>query len=183
MDGAIWKELFMKIYARDLKTGFSESGRVTISFECGWKAKASIEMLKKGDYELDIKSKKDQRTMAQNRYLWELIGQIAMKENGNKAEAEDIYMQLLEAAGAKCEYLEMLEMAVDRFTQLAQVKFIKIVERRIRNGKPTVMCKCFYGSSKMDTKEMGILIDKTIERAEADGIDTEAWKMRFYDTE
>jgi hypothetical protein len=35
----------------------------------------------------------------------------------------------------------------------------------------------------MDTKEMSILIDKTIERAEADGIDTDAWRMLLYDTE
>lgn len=172
----------MKIYARDLKTGFNESGRVFLSFECGWKAKESIEALKKGEYEIDIKVHRDKRTLAQNRYLWELIGQIAMKENGNKADAENIYMQLLEQAGAKCEYLEMLEEAVDRFTQLAQIRFAKIVERRIRNGMHTVMLKCFYGSSKMDTKEMGILIDKTIERAEADGIDTDAWKVALYDT-
>lgn len=172
----------MKIYARDLKTGFNESGRVFLSFECGWKAKESIEALKKGEYEIDIKVHRDKRTQAQNRYLWELIGQIAMKENGNKADAENIYMQLLEQAGAKCEYLEMLEEAVDRFTQLAQIRFAKIVERRIRNGMNTVMLKCFYGSSKMDTKEMGILIDKTIERAEADGIDTDAWKVALYDT-
>lgn len=173
----------MKIYARDLKTGFNDNGRVILSFDCGWKAKESIEALKKGEYEIDIKVHRDKRTQAQNRYLWELIGQIAMKENGSKADAEDIYMQLLEQAGAKCEYLEMLEEAVERFTQLAQVKFLKIVERRIRNGRHTVMCKCFYGSSKMDTKEMGILIDKTIERAEADGIDTDAWRIALYDAE
>ena len=173
----------MKIYATELKTGFKEDGRASISFKCSWRAKESIERLKSGEYEVDIKKVRDHRTKAQNAYLWELIGQICMKENGSKADAESIYMQLLESAGAKCEYFEMLEDAVESFCSLADIRFLKIVERRIRNGMNTVMCKCFYGSSKMDTKEMSILIDKTIERAEADGIDTDAWRMLLYDTE
>lgn len=171
----------MKIYAEKLKTGFKQDGRVMITFDCGWKGKSAIEALKSGDYELDIKERKSNRTLAQNRYLWELIGQISMKENGNKADTEDIYMQLLETAGAKCEFFEITEEAVDRFAKLADIKFLRIVQRRIRNGIPTVMCKCFYGSSKMDTKEMGTLIDKTIERAELDGIDTDAWRNLLYE--
>lgn len=173
----------MKIYAEKLKTGFKEDGRVMLSFDCGWKGKSAIEALKSGNYELDIKERRNNRTLAQNRYLWELIGQIAMKENGHKADTEDIYMQLLESAGAKCEFFEITEEAVDRFAKLADIRFLRIVQRRFRNGTHTVMCKCFYGSSKMDTKEMGILIDKTIERAEADGIDTDAWRTLLYDSE
>lgn len=171
----------MKIYAEKLKTGFKEDGRVMLTFDCGWKSKSAIEALKSGNYEIDIKERKNNRSLAQNRYMWELIGQIAMKENGNKSDTEDIYMQLLEQAGAKCEFFEITEEAVDRFAELADIKFLKIVQRRIRNGIHTVMCKCFYGSSKMDTQEMSILIDKTIERAEADGIDTDAWKMALYE--
>lgn len=173
----------MKIYAQKLKTGFKDDGRVILTFDCGWKGKSSIEALKAGDYELDIKERRNNRSLAQNRYMWELIGQIAMKENGNKSETEAIYMQLLEEAGAKFEFFEITEEAVDRFAKLADIRFMKIVQRRIRNGIHTVMCKCFYGSSKMDTKEMSILIDKTIERAEADGIDTDAWRNLLYDTE
>ena len=173
----------MKIYAEKLKTGFKEDGRVILTFDCGWKGKSAIEALKTGNYEIDIKERRNNRTLAQNRYLWELIGQISMKENGNKADTENIYMQLLESAGAKCEYFEITEEAVDRFAKLADIKFLRIVQRRFRNGTHTVMCKCFYGSSKMDTKEMGILIDKTIERAEADGIDTDAWRTLLYDSE
>lgn len=172
----------MKIYAEKLKTGFKDDGRVILTFDCGWRGKQAIEALKSGNYELDIKEHRNNRSLAQNRYLWELIGQIAMKENGNKADTEEIYMQLLEQAGAKCEFFEMLEDAVDRFKKVAEIRSIKIVDRRIRNGKKTVMCKCFYGSSKMDTKEMSLLIDKTIERAEADGIDTDAWRSLLYDS-
>lgn len=173
----------MKIYAEKLRTGFREDGRVLLSFDCGWKGKSAIEALKTGNYELDIKERRNNRTLAQNRYLWELIGQISMKENGNKADTEEIYMQLLESAGAKCEFFEITEEAVNRFAKLADIKFLRIVQRRFRNGTHTVMCKCFYGSSKMDTKEMGILIDKTIERAEQDGIDTDAWRRLLYDSE
>lgn len=173
----------MKIYAEKLRTGFKEDGRVMLTFDCGWKGKSAIEALKSGNYELDIKERRNNRSLAQNRYMWELIGQIAMKENGNKADTEGIYMQLLESAGAKCEFFEITEEAVSRFVELADIRFYRIVDRRFRNGTHTVMCKCYYGSSKMDTKEMSILIDKTIERAEADGIDTDAWRGLLYDTE
>jgi len=171
----------MLITAKNLKTAVTEL-KATISFECSWKAKEALEKLKSGDYEISITKQNKKRTKAQNRYLWELLGQISMKENGNTADDFNIYCQLIEASGAKHEYMMVLadEKILERLRLVYRV--VKILESRVYNGKRMWMLKCFYGSSQLDTKEMAMLIDKTIERAEMDGIDTEPWRERFNDT-
>lgn len=139
---------------------------------------AAVERLKSGDYVLSITKPTNKRSLAQNRYLWELLGQISVKENGSRAEDIDIYCQLVEQTGAKCEYLLALPQAEERLRRVFRV--VKAVDDREYNGKLMYVYKCFYGSSHMSTQEMAMLIDKTIERAEANGIDTEAWKQLLY---
>lgn len=171
----------MLMSAKALRTSVTD-GRCSISFECSWRAKAALEKLKSGDYEISITKKSKKRTNAQNRYLWELIGQISMKENGSTADDFNIYCQLIEESGAKCEYFIVpAEDAV--IVRLKKVyRAVKILENRMYNGKAVWVVKCYYGSSKLDTKEMALLIDKTIERAEMDGIDTEPWRERLYES-
>ena len=168
----------MIISAKNLKTAVTEL-KATISFECSWKAKEAIEKLKTGDYEISIVKQTNKRSKAQNRYLWELLGQISMKENGNTSDDFHIYCQLIEAVGVKCEYIMVLadDEILERLRKVYRV--VKILELRTYKGKQMWMLKCFYGSSQLDTKEMAMLIDKTIERAEMDGIDTEPWREKF----
>lgn len=163
----------MKIYAESLKT-FVDFAKASMSFQCSRKALEALETLKNGDYVITITQPAKKRTAQQNRYLWELLGQISAKENGNRSEDVEIYCQLVEQAGAKCEYLMGLPGMEDRLKQVFRV--VKIVDDRLYNGRQMNVYKCFYGSSKLDTREMGILIDKTIERAEADGIDTDYYR-------
>ena len=60
---------------------------------------------------------------------------------------------------------------------------VKVIDDRMYMGQRFYVYKCFFGSSTMNTKEMGGLIDKTIERAEAVGIDTDYWKEVLYESE
>lgn len=168
----------MIISAKNLMR-FLSDGQCAITFECSWKAKEALEKLKRGDYELTIVQQKKGRSLAQNRYLWELLGQISVAENGNTSEDINIYCQLIEQCGAKCEYM-LIPAEEDVIDRLKRVyRAVKVLQARPYNGKTMWMVKCFYGSSKMDTKEMGLLIDKTIERAEADGIDVDPWRERL----
>lgn len=169
----------MKITARNLKTSVLPFGEVTLKFDCSTNAKAFIEGLKLADYDITIDKPKNYKTLQQNRYLWELIGQISIKENGSKAEDMDIYMQLIEAAGAKCEYLLALPETEKALKKVFRV--VKVVDSRTYNGKEMYMFKCHYGSSSFSKEEMGLLIDKTIERAERNGIDTEPWREYLYE--
>lgn len=168
----------MIISAWDLITSIAED-KCSLTFKCSWKAKQAISALKRGDYEISIVKAKKGRSLAQNRLLWELLGQISMKENGNTNEDVNIYCQLIEQSGAKCEYMLVPadEGVLDRLRRVYRA--VKVLQRRNYNGKDMWMVKCFYGSSKMDTKEMGVLIDKTIERAYMAGIDVEPWREKF----
>ena len=142
----------MIISAKNLKTAVTEL-KATISFECSWKAKEALEKLKSGDYEISITKQNNKRSKAQNRYLWELLGQISMKENGNTSDDFRIYCQLIEAVGVKCEYMMVLadDEILERLRKVYRV--VKILELRTYNGKPMWMLKCFYGSSQLDTKD------------------------------
>lgn len=165
----------MKISARELKTSFREfTGEAVLAFKCSRNALAWLDALKMGDYELSITKPSKKRTGQQNAYLWELLGKICMKEDGNKAGDIDLYCQLVEQAGIKCEYLMGLPETEAGLKKVFRV--VKTVDSRNYNGQQMSVFKCFYGSSKMNTEEMGRLIDKAIERAEAIGIDTEYWR-------
>ena len=168
----------MIISAWDLITSIAGE-KCSLSFKCSWKAKQAISTLKRGDYEISIVKAKKGRSLAQNRLLWELLSQISMKENGNTNEDVNIYCQLIEQSGAKCEYMLVPadEGVLDRLRRVYRA--VKVLERRRYNNRDMWMVKCFYGSSKMDTKEMGVLIDKTIERAYMAGIDVEPWREKL----
>ncbi|MBE6129579.1 MAG: hypothetical protein E7185_09920 [Erysipelotrichaceae bacterium] len=167
----------MKISARNVKTAVTDFGKVSISFECSRNAIAAIERLKMGDYELSIQKPSNKRTGLQNSYLWELLGQISLKENGNREDDESIYCQLIEKVGSKCEYLMGLPDVKEGLERSFRV--VKVVDDREYNGKHMNVYKCYYGSSQMNTKEMAALIDAAIERAEACGIDTDYYRMKL----
>ena len=172
----------MKISAKGLKTAFKEfTGEAMLTFKCSRNALESLEKLKTGDYELSITKSSKKRTGQQNALLWELIGQICMKEDGNRAGDIELYCQLIEEAGVKCEYIMSLPEAEEGLKRVFRV--VKVIDDRMYMGQRFYVYKCFFGSSTMNTKEMGGLIDKTIERAEAVGIDTDYWKEVLYESE
>lgn len=169
----------MLITAKHLRTAIPSFGEVSLKFECSAKARESLEQLKYDDYVISISKPSKSRSLQQNKYLWELLGQISMKENGNKSADVEIYMQLIEQSGAKVEYLMGLPEVEKRLKRVFRV--VTVVDSRDYNGKQMNVYKCYYGSSKMSVEEMGKLIDATISRAEADGIDTEPWREYLYE--
>ena len=171
----------MKVLAEKLRIAIHQLGTVAMMFECSGNALEALEKVKEGDYIISITKPTNKRSLQQNRYLWELIGHICTEENGSRADDVEIYCQLVEQAGVKCEYLLALPQAEERLRRVFRV--VKIVDDREYNGQMMYVFKCFYGSSKMDTKEMSMLIDKTIERAEADGIDTNVWRRLLYEND
>lgn len=137
-----------------------------------------IEMLKELQadklYSIEIKEAKSKRSLQQNAYLWALLSEIDKTVNGERSNDEwSIYIEALERAGAKCEYIGALPeteaLLKENFRAIKKIKEIDL------NGKLGYMFKVFIGSSKMDTKEMGTLIDTVLDMAEEIGIDTDYW--------
>lgn len=114
---------------------------------------------------------KGDRTLRQNRYLWALIGEIAKAENGDLRDEEEIYCTLLQMSGAKYETVYFPEASLEGIRSL--VRHVKVLDRQVVNHQAFVTARLFYGSSKMNTKEMNELIDTAQRYACELGIDLE----------
>lgn len=75
----------------------------------------------------------------------------------------ELYAKMLEKSGAKHEYLMGLPETIPELLKVFRA--VRIVEYRDYNGKQLALMKCFYGSSKMNTKEMNNLIDTILDYA------------------
>ena len=151
-----------------------EDGNVELIFTV--KNFADIEIskeLEKGKfYRLKFAEAKSTRSIQQNKYLWSLLEEIAEADNGERYTSDDVwdcYIEALERANAKFEYFaikrEGINLLKPHFRAIKEVNTF-ITEK----GVEMVQCKGFYGSSKMDMKEMAKLIDMVLDMASERGI-------------
>lgn len=131
--------------------------------------------LKDGRYKVTIEKFRESRTSRQNRYMWELIGQISKAQSGNLDDNEKIYIDCLVKAGAKYEVFFIEHEAIDFLKE--GFKTIKIYNQVTVNGRLMDQVYVFHGSSTFNTKEMTVLIDEVLKYAEAVGVrDMSYWK-------
>ena len=104
---------------------------------------------------------KDKKTLQQNRYMWELIGQIAQKQNQDEME---VYCQALQEANAKYTWLEGLPEIKEKLLQVYRA--VQITRYEERFGKQFAIFKCYEGTSKYDKKEMMELLEIIVGWAE-----------------
>ena len=113
-----------------------------------------LEISLEKEYQLEIKELKSTRTVQQNRYMWALIHEIAKEQDMDDME---VYIQALEEANAKYEYIMAPEEAEENLKK--GFRAVKVVRPEIHNNKKFYVYKCFVGSSKFNTQEMTRLID------------------------
>lgn len=112
-----------------------------------------IELAK--EYEIDIKPYKSSRSLGQNNLMWEFISQIAEYSN---EDAWSVYVQGLEKCSAKFDYIACLPDAEN--TLAKQFRAYKPMGKVFtEKGKELQAYKVWFGSSKMNTKEMTDLIN------------------------
>lgn len=122
---------------------------------------------------IEIDEVKNKRSAEQNRYMWALLHDIDEAINGAGASGEwDLYCDCLERAGAKFEYV---------MCRTEAEKMLKTYFRAVKYAMPAetdgmAYYKCFYGSSKMNSKEMTVLIDRILDLAAEAGIETSYWR-------
>ena len=104
---------------------------------------------------------KDKKTLQQNRYMWELISQIAQKQNQDEME---VYCQALQEANAKYTWLEGLPEIKEKLLQVYRA--VQITRYEERFGKQFAIFKCYEGTSKYDKKEMMDLLEIIVGWAE-----------------
>lgn len=113
-----------------------------------------LEIALEKEYQLEIKELKSTRTIQQNKYMWALIHEISKKQGMDDME---VYIQALEEANAKYEYIMAPEEAEENLKK--GFRAVKVVRPEIHNNKRFYVYKCFVGSSKFNTQEMTRLID------------------------
>jgi hypothetical protein len=120
---------------------------------------------------VEVRPYKSKRSIEQNRLMWEMLDMLSEKVNG-KRDSEAVwqtYIIMLERFGAKYEYL----MALPEAEKMLKEQFrasVKIEEREY-NGKKMNIYKCYYGSSKFNTKEMTEFINSIQEELRGLGVD------------
>ena len=127
------------------------------------------------DKKYELKEYKDDRSKRQNRYLWKLLTLCVEKQTGRKNvdDINDLYIRMLEYTGAKVDYILVLEEAFNRLKK--EVRLAVPIRNVKEKGKDFLEVKVVYGSSKLNTKEMGLLIDNLLDYAENLGIETDYW--------
>lgn len=121
-------------------------------------------------YEVNIQEYRSKRSLEQNSYMWLLISEIDKKLNGGRPnEPIDVYIQCLQRANAKYDFVYVIHDAVNELKKkFRAMEYIGKVEV---NGVILENWKIYYGSSSMNTKEMSNLIDCVLDYASEVGID------------
>lgn len=112
----------------------------------------------------EIKEYRQRRSLNQNAYAWELIGQIA---DNMRMSKEDIYLHMLQHYGQSQIITVRSDINVDGY-----FKYYEEAGAGQVNGKDFTHYKVYKGSSEFDTKEMTIFLDGVIQEAQALGIQT-----------
>lgn len=102
----------------------------------------------------------NRRTLNQNALMWALIHEISLKLAQSD---EDTYINALELAEAKFEYVACLPEAEHILTN--NYRAVKLMNSFEHNGKKFNQYRVYDGSSRMNTKEMGKLLDTVIQMA------------------
>ena len=159
--------------ARYLRRSRNEDGHTEIVLELSSvRDEVIIEEIEKALYRVSMTPVKSKRSLDQNAYLWTLLHDISVARNGELATSEsdwEVYIEALERAQAKFEYVACLPEAYELLKQ--QFRATKIMNEFEHNGKTFIQAKVFYGSSKMDVKEMAKLLDTVIMMAQAEGVE------------
>ena len=133
-----------------------------------------LEISLEKEYQLEIKELKSTRTVQQNRYMWALIHEIAKEQDMDDME---VYIQALEEANAKYEYIMAPEEAEENLKK--GFRAVKVVRPEIHNNKKFYVYKCFVGSSKFNTQEMTRLIDVIVSWCHELNISTDIYEKIY----
>lgn len=122
------------------------------------------------EYIVEFKEVRSKRTIKQNKMMWHLIREIAEHDDMQQDEME-IYVSALEEANLKSTYLLAPEEKEEELKR--NFRAVKVVRPEEFKGRKMIVYKCFFGSSKLNTKEMNQLLEIIKYWAEELGIPTD----------
>ncbi len=154
-----------------------ENGNVelvmSVSPDSKYNVKAFLEGVRKTEKEFTgtFSDKRNKRSLDQNALMWKLLTIYSDALNGGRRGGitpEEIYMQMLSKYGI-AEFLMVLPEAEKTLKEAFRV--VQKVDTRDYNGVEMNVYKCYFGSSKYDTKEMSNLIEGIFDELALIGVD------------
>jgi hypothetical protein len=128
------------------------------------------ELLQKGEIvDLKIEKRKKARSLDANSYAWLLISKIADVLRTSK---DELYIEMLKRYGQRePQLLSVIADAVDMVYRATNNHCCEVGESEL-NGKTFKHLAILIGSSRYDSKSMGIFIDGVVSEAKELGIQT-----------
>ena len=169
----------MKIIAKFNNVLIDEdTNEVIVSFKTNnFQSKARFkEMDKDVAYSIEFKPVKSKRTIQQNKMMWELCKELAMKINGD-TDINAIYCNAIERFSPV--FIPVLTSIDNQHKLLSGFRAVKLLSVNEINGKQVGNFQCFVGSSNFDKKEMAMLLDGLLFMAQEAGLDWNYWKEAF----
>lgn len=125
--------------------------------------------------EIDVYEKKGQRTLNQNRLLWELIHQIDLAENGrvDRDSEMNLYINLIKLSKIRIDYFQTLKEAKPMLENA--YRYVEEKESRMSNGVETVVYACYRGSSHFNKDEMTDFIESVLNYAQELGLNIDSF--------
>lgn len=158
-----------KIVAKKLRNLVNEQGNLELTLEIeNFYYQQAVKELEVGKYyNVEFKEPKSKRSINQNKYMWALINEIA--EHIGEVDTYELYLQFLEIANAKIDYLIFEPSIVDKVRPYFRgMQFVRSVDV---DGDIKHEYKVYLGSSQFDTKEMNRLIDVILNYAYEIGVE------------
>ena len=122
------------------------------------------------EYTLEIKEKKQKRSLDANAYFWTLCGKLAEATGIGKT---DIYRSYIKEIGGNSDIVCVMEKAVDDFRRAWERNGTGWLTEAIPSKlEGCVNVVCYYGSSTYDTKQMSRLIELLVQDCKEAGIET-----------
>lgn len=111
----------------------------------------------------ELKEHQQKRTLTQNSYYWELLNQLARVM---RIPSQELHFELIKRSSPFEEYLVLEEASLRHFD------YCEVYGKIKKNDKTYNIVRAYLGSSRLDTKEFGILLDNLIEECKLQNIDT-----------
>ena len=168
----------MKVIGKVNKRVVNEEGNLELTIEVNnlFQQEQLRSLDKTKEYRFEIDEVKQARSIYQNNLMWKIIHDIAIARGGDRASEDDwsIYLEALERTGAKFEYIAVLPQAENILKE--QFRAIKLMNTFEHKGKTFNQYKVYYGSSKLNTKEMSLIIETIKDMAVESGVDVSVYE-------
>ena len=156
---------------------FTRTGEQIVSFSTKSDFTEEFDLLKDRDVDVEIKRHRRKRSLDANAYCWVLCEKIAdrLADEDVKNTKEEVYRAAIREVGVYKDFRDLSP---------GDAKTLRAAWGMLGTGWVTeqvdfsgdgerVTIRCYYGSSRYNTKQMSRLIDNLVEDCRALGIPTE----------